>query len=119
MTQTTQDPRVAFLPDKMGLAVPTGRSFRRLHTLLLRLAALVTSLLVTAGLVELVVLAVLGERPKFPRRVGGAPWGLRYNEPGARYRHKSADGTWYFHINSQGMRADRDYPYEKPAGVQR
>ncbi len=68
---------------------------------------------------ELLVLLVVGEVPKFPRRVVQAPWGLRYNDPGAHYRHKSADGTWNFHINNQGMRADRDYTYQKPPGVKR
>jgi len=70
-------------------------------------------------LAELVVLLSVGEQPKFPRRVVEAPWGLRYNEPGSQYRHKSADVTVYFRINNQGMRADRDYTYAKPAGVKR
>jgi len=69
-----------------------------------------------AVLSELIVLVLLGEQVKFPRHVVEANWGLRYNEPGASYRHKSADGTWFFEINNQGMRADHDYSYAKPAG---
>src|SRR5688572_7729446 len=65
------------------------------------------------------VLVAVGEQVKFPRRVVAAPWGIRYNEPGASYRHKSRDGTWSFKINHQGMRAERDYSYEKPPGVRR
>jgi hypothetical protein len=48
-----------------------------------------------------------------------APWGLRYNDPGSKYRHKSADGTWWFRINRQGMRDNRDFSYKKPDGVKR
>ncbi|MHA7836086.1 MAG: SGNH/GDSL hydrolase family protein [bacterium] len=75
------------------------------------------SLALSALLLELGVLALVGEQPKFPRHVVGTDFGVRVNEPGARYRHKSADGTFWFEINSRGLRADREYPYEKPAGV--
>lgn len=68
---------------------------------------------------EILVLALLGEQPKFPRRVVGAPWGLRYNQPRAKYRHKSADVNVRFQINAQGMRGSRDYPYSKPENTQR
>jgi hypothetical protein len=84
-----------------------------------RLGVLLLVLGLTALLAEGVVLLALGEQPKFPRRVVSAPWGLRINEPGARYRHKSADVTVYFQINGQGMRADRDFPHAKPAGTKR
>lgn len=68
-------------------------------------------------LLEIGVLLVMGEQPKFPRHVVGTDFGVRVNEPGARYRHKSADGVFWFEINSRGLRADRDHPYEKPEGV--
>ncbi|MBZ0270220.1 hypothetical protein K8I85_18865 [bacterium] len=83
------------------------------------LAALAVGLVLTAFLAEALVLLAVGEVPKFPRRVVEAPWGLRYNEPGAAYRHKSADVSVRFRINAEGMRAERDYPYAKPAGVTR
>jgi hypothetical protein len=83
------------------------------------LAAALLGLVVAGVLLEVLVVLIKGEQPKFPRRVVAAPWGLRYNQPGAEYRHKSADGTFYFRINRQGMRADRDYGYEKPPGVRR
>ena len=82
-------------------------------------AALVLGLLLSFFLAEASVLLIVGEQPKFPRRVVEAPWGLRYNQPGAHYRHKSADMTAYFRINRQGMRADEDYTYEKPPGIRR
>jgi hypothetical protein len=83
------------------------------------LAALCLGLCVAGLVTEGLVLLTFGEQVKFPRRVVGAPWGLRYNEPGVSYRHKSPDGAWQFRINGQGMRADRDFSYEKPAGVRR
>lgn len=76
-------------------------------------------LAIAAAIAELGVLALFGEQVKFPRHVVGAPFGVRINEPGAVYRHKSADVNVWFRINAQGMRADRDYPREKPAGVKR
>jgi hypothetical protein len=84
-----------------------------------KLALLGLSLLVAAGLLEVGIVLVRGEQAKFPRHVVGASFGLRVNEPNATYRHKSADVTVSFRINGQGMRADRDYPREKPPGVKR
>jgi lysophospholipase L1-like esterase len=84
-----------------------------------KLALLGVGLLVAGLLFEGLVLLIFGEQPKFPRRVVGGPFGLRINEPGARYRHDSADVTVEFRINGQGLRADRDYPYAKPPGVRR
>ena len=75
--------------------------------------------LIAGLLFEGLVLLVFGEQAKFPRRVVGSPRGFRINEPNARYRHKSADVNVEFHINSAGMRADRDYPEDKPAGTRR
>ncbi len=85
----------------------------------MKLAALGVGVLLAWGVAELGVLLLKGEQAKFPRRVVEAPWGLRYNDPGTSYRHKSADGSFWFEINDQGMRADRNYDYEKPNGVQR
>jgi len=88
-----------------------------------RLAAVVAlvgfALVVSLALLEIGVRVGVGEQPKFPRRVVGAPFGLRINEPNARYTHASADVDVEFRINGQGLRADRDYPYAKPPGVRR
>ncbi len=86
---------------------------------LLKLALLMVSTIIGYFVIELLVILILGEQAKFARHVVEAPWGLRYNEPGIHYRHKSADGTWYFRINGQGMRAERDFSYAKPDGVKR
>lgn len=56
-------------------------------------------------------------QPRMPRYITGTSWGVRGNIPNAIYRHKTAEVDVGFHINSQGMRADRDYPREKPEGV--
>ncbi len=66
---------------------------------------------------ELGVLVLFGEQPKFPRHVVGTDFGVRVNQPDTTYRHKSADGTWWFTINSRGLRSDTEFSYEKPAGV--
>ncbi len=91
----------------------------RVNRLLLKFFTLCVALVAALIIAEGLVLIGVGEQVKFPRRVVGAPWGIRYNEPGASYRHQSRDGTWYFKINHQGMRAERDYSYEKPRGVRR
>jgi lysophospholipase L1-like esterase len=86
---------------------------------LANLALLGLAVVASALLAELAVRVVLGPQVRFPRRVVGAPWGLRFNEPGAEYRHHSPDVDVSFRINEQGMRAPRDYPYEKPPGTRR
>ncbi len=83
------------------------------------LVALALGSLLAFAVLEGAVLLLYGEQVKFPRHVVEAPWGLRYNDPGSDYRHQSADGSWRFHINQQGMRDDRDFDYEKPPRVKR
>jgi hypothetical protein len=84
-----------------------------------RIGVLAGTLFVGCLLAELAVVLVLGEQVKFPRHVVGTDYGLRVNEPGAVYRHKSADVEVWFQINSRGLRADVDHPYEKPEGTKR
>ena len=81
--------------------------------------ALVFGCLLAAGVAELAVTLGLSEQVKFPRHVVGAPWGLRFNQPGSVYRQESADVDVWFRIDEQGMRADRDFAYAKPPGVKR
>jgi lysophospholipase L1-like esterase len=92
---------------------------RRVRSGLLALAALLGGLAASVALLEGGVLLVLGDQVRFPRHVVGAPFGLRINEPGAVYRHKSPDVEVWFRINGQGMRSDRDFAYQKPPGVLR
>ncbi|MFI5314812.1 MAG: SGNH/GDSL hydrolase family protein [Myxococcota bacterium] len=88
------------------------------RTLFVLIAALL-GLSIAGAIAEVGVLLIFGEQVKFPRHVVGAPFGIRINDPGAVYRHKSPDVNVWFRINAQGMRADRDYPRQKPAGLQR
>jgi len=107
------------MPDPVPQPQPPAKKRSRARSVLKKLGLLAASLIVAALLVEVAVLIFAGEQPKFPRRVVGAPWGLRYNEPGATYRHKSADISVTFTINRQGMRDSRDFAYAKPSGVKR
>jgi hypothetical protein len=91
----------------------------RFKNLLKNLLLLLTSSLIAWLLGEALVLLILGEQAKFPRHVVGSSFGLRINQPNSRYRHKSADGTFWFQINGQGMRADHDFSYAKPPGLKR
>jgi len=52
-----------------------------------------------------------------PRYVTGTAWGIRGNIPNARYWHQTPEVKVQYRINSQGMRADREYPFQKPAGT--
>lgn len=54
-----------------------------------------------------------------PREVIAAPYGVRMNQPGARYRHVTPETTADIEINSQGLRAPRDFEIPKPANVTR
>ena len=83
------------------------------------LALLAVTVLCSAALLEIGVRVFLGQQVRFPRRVVGAPFGLRINEPHARYHHQSPDVDVEFRINGRGLRDDRDFPYEKPPGTKR
>src|SRR5262245_61865219 len=47
--------------------------------------------------------------PLMPRYVTGTAWGVRGNIPGAVYRHVTPEVNVEYRINSQGMRADREF----------
>ncbi len=55
--------------------------------------------------------------PLMPRYVTAAPYGVRMNIPNSTYWHTNPDSRVEFRINSQGMRADRDYADAKPPGT--
>ncbi|HEX3848625.1 MAG TPA: SGNH/GDSL hydrolase family protein [Steroidobacteraceae bacterium] len=70
----------------------------------------------TLGLAE-AYFRVLDPQPLMPRYVTGTPWGVRGNIPNARYRNHTEEVDVEYRINSQGLRADRDYPVQKPPGT--
>ncbi len=60
---------------------------------------------------------VMEPMPVMPRYVTAAPYGVRMNVPNRVYWQTTPETHIQFRINSQGMRADRDYAIEKPAGT--
>jgi hypothetical protein len=52
-----------------------------------------------------------------PRYITGTAWGVRGNIPNARYWHHTPEVDVQYRINSQGLRADREYSLTKPDGV--
>ncbi len=86
-------------------------------------------LMITAGLLgawlageAMVYLFFQRQIAFYPRYLVSARYGdfqIRGNQPGAHYRHRSADGQWNFDINRQGFRDRRDFVYDKPPGVVR
>lgn len=64
-------------------------------------------------------LRIIAPQPMLPRYVQPGTFGIRVNEPNRSYWQKTADVRVEVRINSQGMRADQDYPQAKPAGTKR
>jgi len=83
----------------------------------LRTILIATALSVYALLLAEVCVRVLDPQPLMPRYVTGTPWGVRGNIPGAHYRHKTREVNVAYRINSQGMRADREFPEHPVAGL--
>lgn len=54
-----------------------------------------------------------------PRVIDAATYGVRMNRPGAVYAQRTPEMSAEVRINAQGLRADREYPLEKPFGVRR
>ena len=71
------------------------------------------------ALLEVGVWLALGPQIRFPRHVVAAEFGVRINQPHARYRHRWADREVAFRINGQGMRSDCEFLRAKPAGAVR
>jgi hypothetical protein len=80
---------------------------------------LLGSAIISAVALEIAVTIIFGQQVRFARHVVGAPFGVRVNEPGAQYRHESADISVEFRINEKGLRSDHDFPYDKQPGTAR
>jgi hypothetical protein len=80
---------------------------------LLRILALLAYSLVFAE----AFIRVFSPRPLLPRYVTGTPWGIRGNIPHAHYWHHTPEVRVQYRINGEGMRADREYSFQKPAGT--
>jgi hypothetical protein len=96
-----------------GVRHPAGSSSK---PLLLRLLAGLALILYSLLFAETFV-RVFDPQALMPRYVTGMPWGVRGNIPNARYRHHTPEVDVEYRINTQGLRADRDYPFAKPPGT--
>jgi hypothetical protein len=85
-------------------------------SLTLRVLRVVALALYTLAFAE-VFIRVFAPQPIVPRYVTGMPWGIRGNIPNAHYWHYTPEVEVEYRINSQGMRADAEYPVAKPAGT--
>lgn len=54
-----------------------------------------------------------------PRDIAASPYGVRMNRPGAAYEQRTPEMRSLVAINANGLRAPRDFPFEKPPGVRR
>ena len=86
---------------------------RSISVRLLRILALFVYSLVFAE----AFIRVFHPRPLLPRYVTGTPWGIRGNIPHAHYWHQTPEVKVEYRINGEGMRADLEYSFEKPAGT--
>jgi hypothetical protein len=83
----------------------------------IRQVAIVLALGLYALLLAELCVRVLDPQPLMPRYVTGTSWGVRGNIPGAHYRHKTPEVDVEYRINSQGLRADQEYPEQPVAGL--
>jgi len=61
-----------------------------------------------------IFLRVFHPIPMLPRYVTAKPYGVRGNMPGARFWHRTPEYELEMRMNSHGVRADEEIPYEKP-----
>ena len=66
-----------------------------------------------------VFLRLFAPQAIMPRYVCAGNNGIRANEPNKSYWHSAPSFHINIRTNAKGLRADRDIPYEKPAGVKR
>jgi hypothetical protein len=83
-----------------------------LRRALLGAALLLYTLLFAEGFVR-----VFDPQPLMPRYITATAWGVRGNIPNARYWHHTSEVDVQYRINGEGLRADRDYPLNKPPGT--
>lgn len=66
-----------------------------------------------------IFLRFLAPVPMLPRYVEAGPHGVRKNMSNQKYRHQTPEYTVEIRTNSEGMRADEDFPIAKPADTKR
>jgi hypothetical protein len=85
-------------------------------TVLRRVVATILLSVYTLAYAELFV-RIVSPQSVVPRYVVGTSWGVRGNMPNARYWHHTPEIDVEYRINSEGLRADRDYSFRKPNGT--
>lgn len=60
---------------------------------------------------------LMAPAPVMPRYVTGAAYGVRVGMPNMKFSQTTPETRAEIRTNSRGIRADREYPYEKPAGT--
>ena len=83
----------------------------------MRRAGFIALAIVYALIFGEVFVRLMRPAPLLPRYVEAAPYGVRRNVPNAQYPQTTEEVRVEVRINAQGMRADREFPLEKPPGV--
>jgi len=85
-------------------------------TIARRVGSIAALVLYTAFIGE-VYFRLVDPQALMPRYVTGTPFGVRGNIPNARYWNHTPEVDVEYRINGQGLRADREYPHQKPPGT--
>lgn len=64
-------------------------------------------------------LRLFDPQPMLPRYIQAGDFGVRVNMPDQVYTHQTPEYNVEIRTNSKGMRADREFPYEKKTGTKR
>lgn len=86
---------------------------------ILKISAIFIALFLYALIFGEIYLRLFNPIPILPRYVCSTEFGIRGNVPQASYWHKTAEYKINIRTNSKGIRSDREFTYEKPAGVKR
>jgi hypothetical protein len=108
---TSEHVATSVRPSEARLSVRHGKRAWLLRGL--RILALSAFTLIYAEL----FVRIVSPQSLMPRYITSTPWGVRGNIPHARYWHHTPEVDVQYRINSQGLRADRDYPFVKPPGT--
>ncbi len=79
---------------------------------LMGIALILYSLLFAEGFIR-----VFDPQAVMPRYITGTSWGVRGNIPYSHYWHHTPEVDVEYRINSQGLRAEREYPLRKSPGT--
>ena len=101
---------------QIGETAASSRRSRLWRSWAARGVAFVALLAYTLAFSELFV-RIVDPQAVMPRYITGTAWGVRGNIPNARYSHHTPEVDVNYRINAEGLRADREYPLAKPAGL--